>query len=63
MGSIDLNLCNSKKITTAPRDICARLNTFLLELKRPTQENDVDSLTIVRHGKYTIVRYVNIILM
>lgn len=56
IASIDLYTCCSKKIALAPRDVCARLNTMLLEIKRPAQEDDVDSLVVVRHGKSTVIR-------
>lgn len=59
MGSIDLKNCCTKQVTTAPRDICARLNTFLFECKRQYQPDDKNSLIVVRQGKYTIIRQVN----
>ncbi|XP_068144825.1 anillin isoform X1 [Drosophila tropicalis] len=57
MGSIDLNTCISQKITTAPRDICARLNTMLLECERPAKDTDQESLIIVPNGRMTTVRH------
>ncbi|XP_037717764.1 anillin isoform X2 [Drosophila subpulchrella] len=57
MGSIDLNACSSQKVTTAPRDICARLNTMLLECERPALETDQESLIIVPNGPTTTVRH------
>ncbi|XP_013098884.2 anillin [Stomoxys calcitrans] len=57
MGSIDLYTCSSQKITLAPRDICARLNTMLLECQRPARETDQESLVIVPNGRTTTVRY------
>lgn len=56
IGSLDLSACEQQKITTAPRDVCARLNTFLLELKRPRNDDDEDSLVLVTRGDHTIVR-------
>lgn len=56
IGSLDLSACEQQKITTAPRDVCARLNTFLLELKRPRHDDDEDSLVLVTRGDHTIVR-------
>lgn len=56
IGTLDLSTCEQHKISIAPRDICARMNTMLLELKRPRQENDHDSLVLVTRGDYTIVR-------
>ncbi|XP_017108403.2 anillin isoform X2 [Drosophila bipectinata] len=57
MGSIDLNACSSQKVTTAPRDICARLNTMLLECERPAKDTDQESLIIVPNGRTTTVRH------
>lgn len=57
MGSIDLKNCCNQKIAVAPRDVCARLNTLLLEMRRPVQPDDKDSLVIERHSKYTLVRH------
>ncbi|EDW09165.1 anillin [Drosophila mojavensis] len=57
MGSIDLNTCSSQKVCTAPRDICARLNTMLLECERPALDTDQESLIIVPNGRTTTVRY------
>ncbi|XP_016989741.2 anillin isoform X2 [Drosophila rhopaloa] len=57
MGSIDLNACSSQKVTTAPRDICARLNTMLLECERPALDTDQESLIIVPNGRTTTVRH------
>ncbi|KAH8372620.1 hypothetical protein KR009_001278, partial [Drosophila setifemur] len=57
MGSIDLNACCSHKATTAPRDICARLNTMLLECERPALDTDQESLIIVPNGRTTTVRH------
>uniref|UniRef100_A0A1A9WMV8 PH domain-containing protein n=1 Tax=Glossina brevipalpis TaxID=37001 RepID=A0A1A9WMV8_9MUSC len=57
MGSIDLYSAITQKVTVAPRDICARLNTILLECQRPALENDQESLTIIPKGRNTIIRY------
>ncbi|XP_011196764.1 anillin [Zeugodacus cucurbitae] len=57
IGTIDLYACHTQKVTVAPRDICARLNTMLLEFERPAKETDVESLIIVPNGRNTIVRY------
>ncbi|EDW02218.1 GH21874 [Drosophila grimshawi] len=57
MGSIDLNACCSQKVSTAPRDICARLNTMLLECQRPALDTDQESLIIVPNGRTTTVRH------
>uniref|UniRef100_A0A1B0FC10 PH domain-containing protein n=1 Tax=Glossina morsitans morsitans TaxID=37546 RepID=A0A1B0FC10_GLOMM len=57
IGSIDLYSCVTQKVEVAPRDICARLNTMLLQCERPALANDVQSLTIIPKGRNTIVRY------
>ncbi|XP_060652366.1 LOW QUALITY PROTEIN: anillin [Drosophila nasuta] len=57
MGSIDLNACTSQKVSLAPRDICARLNTMLLECERPALESDKESLIIVPNGRTTTIRH------
>ncbi|KAM7342232.1 anillin, actin binding protein isoform 2-T3 [Cochliomyia hominivorax] len=57
MGSIDLYTCSSQKVNIAPRDICARLNTMLLECQRPAKDTDHESLIIVPNGRTTTVRY------
>lgn len=56
MGSIDLYTCCSTKVTTAPRDVCARLNTIMLECQRPARDDDVESMLVVPNGKMTIIR-------
>lgn len=57
IGSLDLSACEQKLISTAPREVCARPNTMLLELKRPRHEDDQDSLILATKGEHTIVRY------
>lgn len=54
--TINLSNCITKKVTTAPREVCARLNTIMLEFKRAAKDDDYESLTQYRHGKYTIER-------
>lgn len=56
IGTLDLNSCQQQKITTAPREICARMNTLLIEMKRPRQADDQDSFRLQVSGDYTIVR-------
>ncbi|XP_059608129.1 anillin-like [Phlebotomus argentipes] len=57
MGRIDLYSCCSERVEAVPRDVCARMNTLLLELKRPSRESDEESLVILKRGKSTIVRH------
>ncbi|XP_054741156.1 anillin-like [Anastrepha obliqua] len=56
IGSLDLYACRTRRVTIAPRDICARRNTMLLEFVRPVKETDVESLIIVPNDRNTIVR-------
>lgn len=56
IGSLDLSACEQQKISTAPRDMCARLNTLMIELKRPWREEDEDSMFMHTQGNYTYVR-------
>ena len=60
IGSINLQTICTHKVTVAPRDVCARLNTLLLESKRPSHESDVESLVLVKKGNTTVVRLVAI---
>uniref|UniRef100_A0AAG5DK41 PH domain-containing protein n=1 Tax=Anopheles atroparvus TaxID=41427 RepID=A0AAG5DK41_ANOAO len=57
IGSIDLQGCSTQRVSVAPRDICSRLNTLMLEFPRAAQDGDVESLKIVRQGRTTIERY------
>ena len=44
--SIPLHDCISETVTLAPRDICARMNTFMLENRRPCQSGDREALNM-----------------
>ncbi|XP_055620837.1 anillin-like isoform X2 [Toxorhynchites rutilus septentrionalis] len=57
IGSIDLQGCCTQKVSVAPRDVCARLNTLLLEFRRPAQPGDVESLVLVKQGSTTLQRH------
>lgn len=57
IGSLDLQSCTSQKAIPAPRDVCARKHTILLESQRPRIESDVATLTTIPRGKDTIVRH------
>ncbi|XP_033212205.1 anillin-like isoform X2 [Belonocnema kinseyi] len=57
IGSLDLQGITTANVGLVSRDICARLNTFLLETVRPSQPGDVDSLVMVRNGASTTVRH------
>lgn len=56
IASIDLSACEQQKITTAPREMCARLNTLMIEMKRPREDGDRDSLFMKTHSDHTVVR-------
>ena len=45
--TISLHDCTSETITLAPRDVCSRMNTFLLENRRRIQSGDCEALNIV----------------
>lgn len=54
IGTLDLSTCQQKQIAPAPKVVCARPNTMLLELKRTRYEDDKKSLVIDIQGNYTI---------
>lgn len=56
IGSLDLSVCEQMKISTAPRDMCARLNTLMIELKRPRRADDEDSMLLQTKGEFAYVR-------
>ena len=43
---ISLHNCITANVTLAPREICSRMNTFMLENKRPAQHDDRESQTL-----------------
>lgn len=57
IGRIDLSLCKQTRIGVAPRDVCARMNTLSVELRRPAHETDRESLVLAKHGNETIQRH------
>lgn len=54
--SINLKYAITKEIGPVSRDICARLNTFLIETERGVLPDDKESLTVIRKGDKSIVR-------
>lgn len=56
IGQLELSNCITEKVNLAPRHVCARLHTTLLEFKRPRYEDDEESLVLVPKDGYTIVR-------
>ncbi|XP_053686120.1 anillin [Sabethes cyaneus] len=57
IGSIDLQHCCTQKVTIAPRLVCSRLNTLLLEFRRPAKPDDVESLVLEKQGNTVIQRH------
>lgn len=56
LGQLDLSNIVSERVEVAPRAICARLHTILLESRRERRSDDVETLVLVPQGKYTTVR-------
>lgn len=56
MGSLDLSACEQHKVSVAPRDLCARLNTLMIELKRPRRNDDKATMLLRSEGEYSYVR-------
>ena len=50
IGRIDLGSCVTDNVTIAPREICSRMNTFMLETSRTARQDDKESLVIQRKG-------------
>jgi actin-binding protein anillin len=57
MGTFDLKNCSTRQVGLAPRDICARLNTMLLECQRPSHDSDIESQVLVKQGRVTTIRF------
>ena len=51
IGRIDLGSCVTENVTIAPREICSRMNTFMLETSRTARQDDKESLVIQRKGE------------
>lgn len=56
LGQLDLTNIVSERVDIAPRAICARLHTILLESRRERRKDDVETLVLVPQGKHTVVR-------
>ena len=41
---ISLHNCFTENVSLAPREVCSRPNTFMLECRRPFKSGDVDGL-------------------
>ena len=57
LGRIDLAYATTELVTIAPREICSRMNTFMLETERQANRQDKDSLVVVRNGARTTLRH------
>lgn len=57
IDSIDILADGQAKVCVAPRDVCARLNTILVELRRTRNDADIESLTVSFVGNERIKRY------
>lgn len=56
LGQLDLTNIISERVEVAPRSICARLHTILLESRRERRAEDVETLVRVPKGNFTTVR-------
>jgi len=43
---ISLHNCVTENVSLAPREICSRMNTFMIENQRPIQHEDRDSQNV-----------------
>ena len=51
IGRIDLGACVTTEVTIAPREICSRMHTFMLETSRAASRADKDSLVVQTQGR------------
>ncbi|KAK6616848.1 hypothetical protein RUM43_014989 [Polyplax serrata] len=56
IGTIDLRSVITENVNVVPHDVCARLNTFLLETTRSKLSEDKNSLVIKVHDNVTTIR-------
>lgn len=56
IGHIDLALCEQQQIASAPREVCARMNTIMIELRRDAHQPDDKSLNVFRQGDVSVHR-------
>jgi len=54
---IDLKCCSSDKIEQAPRHLCARSRTLMLETVRVSAPNDINSTIMECNYDHTVIRY------
>ncbi|CRK98137.1 CLUMA_CG011505, isoform A [Clunio marinus] len=57
LGKLDLKNITSERVNIAPRAICARLHTILLESRRERKPSDIETMVLVPKGNYTTVRH------
>ncbi|XP_070510011.1 anillin [Chironomus tepperi] len=57
LGQVDLTSISTERADQAPRTICSRLHTILLESKRERRSDDVETLVCVPKENYTLARY------
>ena len=55
IGRIDLGACVTSEVSIAPREICSRMHTFMLETSRAANKGDKDSLVVQTQGKELIL--------
>ncbi|XP_076181276.1 anillin isoform X2 [Ptiloglossa arizonensis] len=57
IGSLDLQGISTTNVGLVSRDICARPNTFLLEMTRNVEPGDAESLIMIRNKHMTTIRH------
>jgi len=57
IGRLDLGEAVTGEVGIAPREVCSRMHTFMLETERPAAREDRDSLVVVRRGGSTTLRH------
>ena len=48
-------------MSLAPRDICSRMNTFMVETEKPATREDKESLVVVKVSRWDILKTENIV--
>jgi len=48
VGWIDLAKCSTELVSLAPRDICSRAHTFMMETEKPATREDKESLVVIK---------------
>ena len=55
IGRIDLGSCVTQEVSIAPREICSRMHTFMLETSRAASRSDKDSLVVQTQGNISVM--------